>query len=502
MRRVANAGTGRMPARSARSTEPECSLKTNSCQLTDKLPSLYDNATLSDVTFVVGQRQELHAHRVVLAAVSDRFFNMFNSKHDARWHEKVLPMDDFDPDGFDLMLRYIYGQSIVFQGIDSASILLEVAAHFEVRELMNAVQAYLIAQVNVSNCCILWNRASRMQNVPLEDRCMDEMAMRFEEVAQCAGFLEVHEEALSQVMQREDLQCTEEKVFEALLHWVNHRLSEREASIDNLLPLVRLSIIDPVYLQDSVDNNRLLRNSKKASKLLMEAYKYQASPAHRKLLLGGKLSSSTKHRQPPVRQRTGLQHGQHQTYPLGAAGVHQSSMSYGPIQQLHQQTPQIARGVGQEQSRQHQLTASGAADTPQPPMVHRAPAGAAPMQQMHRKQPVASPAWAGPGLGPHGTPAHDPHRQSIASPIPEVQPPPFSRSAAAPSPSIRNDSAAASYFGGQPPTPYYESGVSRGGGGERARPAGTGSGGARTGHPDASAIVGPYVTTGGDGDWR
>ncbi len=478
MRRAANAGTGRMPARSARSTEPECSLKTNGCQLIDKMPSLYDNATLSDVTFVVGQRRELHAHRVVLAAVSDRFFNMFNSKHDSRWHEKVLPMDDFDPDGFDLMLRYMYGQSIVFQGIDSGSILLEVATHFEVRELMNAVQAYLVAQVNLSTCCILWNRARRLQNGVLEERCMDEMAMRFEEVAQCPGFLEVDEEALSQVMQREDLQCTEEKVFEALLHWVNHRLSEREASVDNLLPLVRLSIIDPVYLQDSVDNNRLLRNSKKATKLLMEAYKYQASPAHRKLVLGGKLSSSTKHRQPPVRQRTGLQHGQHQTFPLGAAGIHQSSVGYAPVQQLLQQTPSIA---------------------------HRAPAGAASMQQVHQQAPMPSPVRAGPapGLGPHGTPVHDPYRSSIASPIPEAQPPPFSTSAAAPSPSIRDGPGAASYFGpaggGQPSASYYESGFSRGGGSERAAgPAGVRAGG----HANASTVVGPYVTTGGDGDWR
>lgn len=495
MNRIANAGTGRMPARSSRSTEPECALKTNGRQLIDKMPGLYDNATLSDVTFVVGQRRELHAHRVVLAAVSDRFFNMFNSKHDARWHEKVLPMDDFDPDGFDLMLRYIYGQRIVFQGIESASILLEVATHFEVRELINAVQAYLVAQVNVTTCCILWNCAHRLQNEVLEERCMDEMAMRLEEVAQCPGFLEVDEEALSQVMQREDLQCTEEKVFEALLHWVNHRLSEREASIDNLLPLVRLSIIDPVYLQDSVDNNRLLRNSKKAAKLLMEAYKYQASPAHRKLVLGGKLSSSTKHRKPPVRQHTSLQHGQHQPAIVGSGGVHQS-MEYRPMQQVHQQTPQITRGGGWGQSRQPQPATSHAAGTPQPSTAPRAPTGAPPMQQVYQQPPMPSSVRPGPGLGPHGTPAHDPYRSAIASPIPETQPPPFSTSAAAPSPSIRDGPGATSYFGPtrgeQPSASYYGSGFS----------AGVGSGGGRAGHADASAIVGPYVTTGGDGDWR
>lgn len=474
-----------MPARqmtNARSTEPECRLRTKGHQLLEKMPGLYDNASLSDVTFVVGQRRELHAHRVILAAVSDRFFNMFNSKHDARWHEKVLPMDDFDAVAFDLMLRYMYGQEIVFQGVDPASILLEVATHFEVHELINSIQAYLLHQVNAATCCILWNRAHRIQNKALETRCMDEMAMRLEEAAQCPGFLEVEEEGLTQVMQREDLQCTEEKVFEALLHWVNHRMSERESCIDNLLPLVRLSIIDPVYLQDSVDNNRLLRNSKKATKLLMEAYKYQASPAHRKLVLSGKLGHSTKPRQPqtggtsshgPLRQRTGLQYEQHQSVPM-------------------QQTLQITAGSG-GWGRSHEHAAAG---TNHPSMAHIPPTGASSMQQVHKQQYTPSSVRPGPSPRSYGTPAHNSYRSSLPSPIPESQPP-ASQPPPPPSPTI---TGGPSYFArprSEQPSPYhYGSGGSRGGGNERP------GGAAVSGSAGGGGIVGPYVTTGGDGDWR
>ena len=150
--------------------------------LLETLPQLYDNAALSDVTFVVGQRRELHAHRVVLAAVSPRFFNMFNSKHEARWHEKVLPMDDFEPESFDLMLRFIYGQEIAFSGIDSAW-LLEAATHFEVAELTNATKAYLVSRSRRRSAAPSGTTPTVRNDEP-EARCMHEMATRFEEVAQ------------------------------------------------------------------------------------------------------------------------------------------------------------------------------------------------------------------------------------------------------------------------------------------------------------------------------
>ena len=41
--------------------------------LQEQLPGLYDDAALSDVTFIVGPRRlEIHAHRVLLSLVSSR----------------------------------------------------------------------------------------------------------------------------------------------------------------------------------------------------------------------------------------------------------------------------------------------------------------------------------------------------------------------------------------------------------------------------------------------
>ena len=454
----------------------ECRLAATGNALMDKLPSLYDNASLSDVTFVVGQRRELHAHRVVLAAVSNRFFNMFNSKHEARWHEKVLPLDDFDPDSFDLMLRYVYGQEITFHGIDPAWMLLEVATHFNVEELVEAVKAYLVMQVNPACCCTLWNHAHRVQNTDLESRCMHEMATRFEEVAQCPGFLELEEDGLSQVMQRDDLQCTEEKIFEALLHWVHYRMDEREQCIDKLLPLVRLALIDNLYLQDFVDNNQLLRKSKKATQLVMEAYKYQASPAHRKLKLGGAMSQRSTQRQ-------------HLTVAGGGAGgTLQYSTTYpapaGVVPaQMHVQGQPSTMGMGGAGTGQLLL---------QPPQ--QPPAIPASMQQQQQQQQQAFGTGMSMSMSmPPQTPAS--YSAALPSPIPERQPPPPSSLLQQPPPPPPSPTVTGGMSDAQAPAgaPYYGGG---GGGGGR------GAGGGGYAQPTSSAMVGPYVATGGDGDWR
>ena len=90
--------------------DSECRLVSSCSSLLDSMPSMFDDASLSDVTFVVGRKRELHAHRIILALVSTRFRNMFTSKHEPRYHEKVIPLDEFEPEPFAIMVRYLYGQ--------------------------------------------------------------------------------------------------------------------------------------------------------------------------------------------------------------------------------------------------------------------------------------------------------------------------------------------------------------------------------------------------------
>lgn len=229
---------------------------------------------------------------------------------------------------------------IVFAGAEASFELLHVSKAFLVDDLTESIIAYLMTYVRPSNCCTMWNTSHKALCLPLEERCMDEMATNFEEVATYEDFLKVEEQALEIVMKRDDLQCTEEKVFEALLCWVNHKVSKRQNALDRLLPLCRLALIDTVYLQDYVDGNALLRKSKVAGKLLTEAYKYQASPAHRRQALMPQMKGRSTQRQPvgtsaprlmDVAQYAPMAHQQYASVPaVGMGGWGGGSMHGAP----------------------------------------------------------------------------------------------------------------------------------------------------------------------------
>lgn len=194
---------------------------------------------------------------------------------------------------------------------------------------------------------------------------------------------------------------------------------------------VRLALIDTLYLQDYVDNNSLLRRSKMASKLVMEAYKYQASPAHRQEKLGGKMARRSTERQT-----------------LAVA-----SATAGPAASLQYSMTQPAAAAGLE-VHQHFAGPSAGLGGPQPPPPASPQPPAQPQlmmpSSMHLHQPPPPPS------------------PSLHAPEPEPQP------------SHRHSS-----------TPGY--------GHAAYAPSGAMS---ASGRPQEATLAGPYVPTGGGGDWR
>lgn len=215
------------------------------------LPKIYDDASLSDVTFRVGkQEQEIHAHRIILSMVSTEFRNMFTSKHDARWHEKVIHFPDDDAKAFATAIQYLYGREIILSGIGAAFALLQIAHVYAIVELIDGCTGYLLSKVAPGCCCAMWNNSQKLECSPVMTRCMAEMTTNFEAVAMHDDFLELEEDGLAELFKRDDLVVTEEKIFEALMYWVRAKRDMRQGgALDRLLPLVRLPLIDNLYLQ-------------------------------------------------------------------------------------------------------------------------------------------------------------------------------------------------------------------------------------------------------------
>jgi hypothetical protein len=82
---------------------------------------------------------------------------------------------------------------------------------FDVQELTDSATSYLLDQTFPHNCCSVCNMATLHNCKLVEDRCLQEIASKFEEVATYEDFLQLDEAALKTVMTRDDLQCTGER---------------------------------------------------------------------------------------------------------------------------------------------------------------------------------------------------------------------------------------------------------------------------------------------------
>jgi hypothetical protein len=70
-------------------------------------------------------------------------------------------------------------------------------------------------------------------------------------------------------------------VYEALLSWIKYDEENRKESLDNLLKLIRLPLVEPVYFFDIISVEKLIKNNLKSRDLLEEAIYYHLLPEKR-----------------------------------------------------------------------------------------------------------------------------------------------------------------------------------------------------------------------------
>jgi speckle-type POZ protein len=115
----------------------------------DQLGLLFSTMDLSDVTFIIDDRQ-FSAHKIVLAMRSPVFKAMFHHPTKEVLSSKVV-VKDIDPDVFQEVLRFIYTGKT--QSMDKLALgILAAADKYLLEELKIQCETHLIRQMSAENC--------------------------------------------------------------------------------------------------------------------------------------------------------------------------------------------------------------------------------------------------------------------------------------------------------------------------------------------------------------
>lgn len=258
--------------------------------LLDQLRKMRETEHLTDVV-LVAEGISFPCHRVVLAAFSPYFRVMFTCGL-RECNNREIFLRDTPADSLALLLNYMYCSDLPLtnsnvQGISIAAFLLQMD------DVFRHCQQHMTENMDASNCLGVYYFARDLGAEDLADHAQRCLRQHFVQVCQNEEVLELEAHQLGKLLMSDDLNVSrEETILDVVLRWVKHgTLTEGEVRIlhlPELLRKVRLPLINPDYLRETMKRNMALLAESECIEMLNEALEATAmhpSAAPRKLKL-------------------------------------------------------------------------------------------------------------------------------------------------------------------------------------------------------------------------
>ncbi|EPY84425.1 kelch-like protein [Camelus ferus] len=247
---------------------------------------------LCDV-MIVAEDVEIEAHRVVLAACSPYFCAMFTGDM-SESKAKKIEIKDVDGRTLSKLIDYIYTAEIevteenvqntsFFSGIE---VLLPAASLLQLMDVRQNCCDFLQSQLHPTNCLGIRAFADVHTCTDLLQQANAYAEQHFPEVMLGEEFLSLSLDQVCSLISSDKLTVSsEEKVFEAVISWINYEKETRLEHMAKLMEHVRLPLLPRDYLVQTVEEETLIKNNNTCKDFLIEAMKYHLLPLDQRLLI-------------------------------------------------------------------------------------------------------------------------------------------------------------------------------------------------------------------------
>ncbi|CAB4007137.1 kelch 20 [Paramuricea clavata] len=214
--------------------------------------------------------KEFDVHKVVLSSSCPYFRTLFTANMKERKQsvidlkcpvDLVHRMDDF--------LTFLYTTKVQLTQ-ENVEALIVAADYFNVTELKELGCRFLQQNVNLSNGIALHGFAGRYHCEPLRELTRDFLVENFTAISQTEDYLLTDPEQLLEIVSSDELVLfAEEELYEGILRWVKHDLTNRVGFFPKLFGKVRLQDVSRTYLAETIANEKLVTDDPICSDLLM-----------------------------------------------------------------------------------------------------------------------------------------------------------------------------------------------------------------------------------------
>ena len=249
---------------------------------------LRSSRALCDVVIVVGRdgddkKEEIYAHRVILAARSPYFEAMFTSGMIESRLARVEIKEIVDGPSLRRIVDFIYTGHLDVDA-ENAQALLSAAALLHVTAAERTCETFLASHLDASNCLDVRTFAGSLACDRLVRECDRYFWENFDAVVAEYGFVAYDDDVdvVATMIGCDDLNASSEiDVFRAVMRWVRHDAERRKTGLATLLARVRLPQLPVDYLIRVVEIEPLIRANLECRDLIDEAKNYHLSASCR-----------------------------------------------------------------------------------------------------------------------------------------------------------------------------------------------------------------------------
>ncbi|XP_041464613.1 kelch-like protein 9 [Lytechinus variegatus] len=248
--------------------------------------TLWRKKQLQDVVLAVGHHR-VGAHRLILAACSGYFCELFTSEEDdpsSDGEQFVYTLHGVGHEIVKMLLESMYTSSlaVTYENIDE---LLNAALYLRIQTALDSCTNFLLENLTSETCLRTLSVAISFDMEDIFERACQQVASHFVELSITDEFLDLSEETLLCLVSRDDLHVDDElEVFHACTRWLEHDLDSRLPYLVQLLRRVRLPMITPSEIVDFVESVPYIMRNPQCESLVKDALHYHCLPYRQSVL--------------------------------------------------------------------------------------------------------------------------------------------------------------------------------------------------------------------------
>ncbi|CUG88140.1 Hypothetical protein, putative [Bodo saltans] len=243
------------------------------------LTSALNDSKFSDVIFVLGTK-EFHAHRAILAARSEVFYQMLYGGMKES-HEKRIVVEAQDPDNFFTVLQWAYSGRVRMSAREVLGVL-QLANYYAFPDLEEHCRTLASSFIDNPNVVSLLDSAIEIGEESIIDLALAYISVNAITTISQPSWLTLCKMGVEKVLALDELDCAECLLYDRTMDWIQHN-SEGDAANEKsllaaFLPRIRLPQLS---VKDLLEKVKPTVNTLQVHfQEYVEALEYKLCPQH------------------------------------------------------------------------------------------------------------------------------------------------------------------------------------------------------------------------------